>query len=244
MRCSIDIERFTVTGLMALTLGIVSAPAGAAELALSDAPLFIDLNVEPNVVVTLDDSGSMRRCGIWDQGISEADIEDKHGMTSSEVNALAYNSNIEYVVPVDANNVSLGVPDFNNAWTDGYAQSAGTRNLSSDFAPCWSNLTDWRTLPLPAEAAYYHVFSGDPQSSADLNNPSLFTKIPVGSGSDTGGFGTTSAEKQQNFANWFSYYRNRLTTMKSSAGRGFVDGNLQGRIRIAYQTLWGLNADD
>jgi type IV pilus assembly protein PilY1 len=245
MKRSFSIERFTVTGLMALTLGIVSAPAAhAAELALSDSPLFIDLNVDPNVVVTLDDSGSMRRCGIWDQGIAEVDIEDKHGMTSSEVNELAYNPNIEYVVPVDANNVSLGVPDFNNAWVDGYDQSGSTKNLSTEFAPCWSNLTNFRTIPLSAQAAYYHVFSGDPQNSADLNNPALFDKIVVGSASDTGGFGATATEKQQNFANWFSYYRNRLTTMKSSAGRGFTSGNLESRIRIAYQTLWGLNADE
>ncbi len=247
MRHSSDFERFTVTGLMALALGIVSAPgAGAAELALSDAPLFIDLNVDPNVVVTLDDSGSMRRCGIWDQGIAEVDIEDKHGMTASEVNQLAYNPNIEYSVPRDANDKPLNELSpsiFADAYIDGYNPAAGKVDLSSAFRPCWSSLTNFRATPLAAQAAYYHVFSGDPQNSADLNNPALFDQIVVGSASDTSGFGTTAAEKQQNFANWFSYYRNRLTTMKSSAGRGLNAGNLEGRIRIAYQTLWGLSGD-
>jgi type IV pilus assembly protein PilY1 len=243
----ISIERIAFTGLMAMTLGLVPTTAArAADLALSDIPLFIELDVKPNLVVTLDDSGSMQGCGIWDQGISEADIENKSGMTSSEVNALAYNPHIEYVVPVDADNVSLGVPSFTSAWVDGYSQGSGTRNLSTSFLPCWNNLTDWRTTPLSAQIAYYHTFSGDPQNSADLNNSGLFTKIVVGSAADAslfdGQLNESNLEKQ-NFANWFSYYRNRLTTMKSAAGRGFVDGNLQGRIRIAYQTLWGLNAD-
>jgi type IV pilus assembly protein PilY1 len=66
----------------------------------------------------------------------------------------------------------------------------------------------------------------------------------LGDAPDTGGFGVASAEKKQNFANWYAYYRNRINTMKTTAGRGFIASNLEGRLRIAHQTLWGFNGTD
>ncbi len=278
----ISIERIAFTGLMAMTLGLMPTPAArAADLALSDIPLFIELDVKPNLVVTLDDSGSMRGCSILDGSLSENSVAPQftasdannyrhayRGVASSDVNDLYYNPNIEYVVPVDANGVSLGVPPFTSAFNDGYDQAgSGTRNLSSSFKPCWSSLGNWLDPvnpgsslndgdpppPTPAgRAAYYYKYVGTtPITNSKITVNSNFQKIVVGDltgalgdAPDTGGFGSTTAAKQQNFANWFSYYRNRILTMKSAAGRGFTDGNLRGRIRVAYQTLWGLNGTE
>jgi hypothetical protein len=92
---------------MAVTLGLISSPpARAAPLNLSDVPLFIDLDVEPNVVLSVDDSGSMRGCFILDGNVSSGNVaksfEDSNldsqrfaypGVASSDVNRLYYNPN-------------------------------------------------------------------------------------------------------------------------------------------------------
>jgi type IV pilus assembly protein PilY1 len=104
------------------------------------------------------------------------------------------------------------------------------------------------------QAAYYLRYTGPLPISANqsaIRDMANFQKIVVGDiagvlgdAPDTGGFGVASAEKKQNFANWYAYYRNRINTMKTTAGRGFIASNLEGRLRIAYQTLWGFNGTD
>ena len=111
MRKFAQVKRTALTGLLALILGVVTTPpVSASALALTDVPLFIDLAVEPNVVVSLDDSGSMQRCFILDEAIDDSSVEKELGMTANAVNALAYSPKIAYVVPVDGNGVSLGIP--------------------------------------------------------------------------------------------------------------------------------------
>ncbi|MEE8512248.1 MAG: hypothetical protein V3S36_06370, partial [Acidiferrobacterales bacterium] len=231
-----SIKRTVFAGLTALTLALVNIPpAVAAELALTDVPLFIDLAIEPNVVVSLDDSGSMQRCFILDEAISRSSVEDEKGMTAYQVNALAYNPNIKYEVPVDGNGVSLGMPSFTLAWEDGFdpARVGNEKELDQVFAPCWDSLYDYISTPLGAQYAYYHTFSGDPTNDSDVDNQSNYTKVVI------------SAAEEQNFAIWFSYYRSRFITMKSTAGRAFVSSSLggsnagDGRIRVAFQGLWG-----
>ncbi|MEE8263071.1 MAG: hypothetical protein V3R83_11460, partial [Gammaproteobacteria bacterium] len=130
------IKRTTLAIGMALLLSIVTTPSvSAAELQLSNVPLFTELKVEPNVVVSLDDSGSMRRCFILDEAIGKGVVEEELGMTANAVNALAYNPNIAYLVPVDGNGVTLGIPPFTDAWEDGYNKGDKKKNLQSKFEP-------------------------------------------------------------------------------------------------------------
>ncbi|MEE8512654.1 MAG: PilC/PilY family type IV pilus protein, partial [Acidiferrobacterales bacterium] len=230
MRRFAQIKRTALTGLLALILGVVTTPpVSASALALSDVPLLIDLGAEPNVVVSLDDSSSMKRCLLPDTIKDDVNIEDKLGMTAYAVNELYYNPNITYLVPLDENGVSLGIPDFDDAWINGYNRGEGTVELDDDFRPCWDAYKDFRSNPLSAQDAYYHEFSGNPNSSADLNDSSKFTKVRI-----------NSSAARRNFAIWFSYYRSRLMAMKAAAGLAFSDPALDGNIRIAYQGLWGL----
>ncbi len=165
MKRRYKLTEFAITGLMAVTLGLISSPpARAAPLNLGDVPLFIDLDTEPNVVISMDTSGSMRRCFVLPGGVDSTnrpDVFDEYnansdfgtarpGLASADINRLYYDPTITYPVPVDGNGVGLGVPSFTDAWRDGYDQAAGTVDLADDsgstnqsvgFRPCWYRLT-------------------------------------------------------------------------------------------------------
>ncbi len=80
MKRILSIKPTAFTGLLALILGVATTPSvSAAEPALSDGPLFIELRVEPNVVLTLDDSSSMTNCRITDEGTDRDWLIDKDG---------------------------------------------------------------------------------------------------------------------------------------------------------------------
>lgn len=96
------------------------------------------------------------------------------------------------------------------------------------------------TATTSSYAAYYYRFYSDAAVSApggctagDRNDDDCYVKVVVGSASDiTPG---TVAQKQQNFANWYSYYRTRNLATVSSAMRAF-DGVDQD-VRVAWQAL-------
>ncbi|MBW8056070.1 MAG: hypothetical protein FVQ76_12300, partial [Nitrospira sp.] len=124
MKRRYKLTEFAITGLMAVTLGLISSPpARAAPLNLGDVPLFIDLDTEPNVVLSMDDSGSMRRCFILDGNVSESNVNDGSvvfpGVASSDINRLSYNPDIDYAVPEHPTTGSLGAPSFNDAFNNG-----------------------------------------------------------------------------------------------------------------------------
>ena len=262
MKRILSIKRTALTGLIALILGVAPTPSvSAAELALSDGPLFIELGVAPNVVVTLDDSGSMTRCAVTDKGLDKDALVDRDGdygpldtaylgAAAPGLNKLAYDPNIEYVIPLEITGMPVFIPSFTNAPDDAYRAagyntgSTSYYDLSSSWRPCRSK-TDWYDpfappADGPGKPAYYTIFTGsDWTNESQVIDNSNYTIITVGSAADVGGFGTSAAEKQQNFANWFSYYRYRYLTMKTVAARAFAHPDLNNRIRLAYSLMWG-----
>ncbi len=267
-----------LTGTLVLAIGLSAPKVEAGELTLSNTPLFLGSSggVEPNVVVTMDDSGSMEGCWItasddgnsvlWKTYTDSSGKESRYiypGIASPQINALYYNPKTTYVVPADPYGAGVGKPTFKPAYNDGWkSDTTETTDLSSKFAPCRSGLKTSNfvdplnpgTLPVkngnpppPAVkvgAAYYLNFKLDPAKATlsqiqDLKN---YTKVVVGTASDT--FPGTTAQKEQNFAIWFTYYRNRLVGMKSAASTAFAAPELVGRMRLAYQQLWGYNGSE
>lgn len=51
----------------------------------------------------------------------------------------------------------------------------------------------------------------------------------------TGASGPGATDERQNFANWYSYYRQRLTMMKSAAGKAFL--GLGNKYRVGFVTI-------
>jgi type IV pilus assembly protein PilY1 len=223
-----------------------STSAGAGNgVDLADAPLVSGLTkpVPPNVYFILDDSRSMNwefvPDAAWAEG--ESDCFKNHGF-----NTVYYNPAVKYVPPTKADGTSYPDASFDNAPNDGFDALQGTTDLGEKFVPYV--LGDNRNftlpppplppLPLPPgwvppkfgpaaavpEPAYYFRHIAKPDSPPATCEPNgQYAKVVVG------------AAERQNFANWYSYYRTRLLTMKSAAGRAFA--TLDDTLRVGFVTI-------
>lgn len=222
--------------------------AAAAEYDLSDVPLFLLEGVDPNILLTVDDSGSMLYSFMpenvrYRNGVSG----NLHTATNFQVWALSptvnrvyYNPEVTYRPPVDANGASLGNADFNNAPMNGYNAASSTKvNLSTHFRATFGADTTpvaGQSLFLgTAQPAYFYRhnpgLSGCPSATA-LFNESCYEKVVIGVGANAAPSGVDPAI---NFANWYAYYRTRLHVAKAAASLSFV--NLPDSVRVGYQTI-------
>lgn len=228
----------------ALRLAIVACsfcivPTASATLALSESPLYLLNSVDPNVLLTFDDSGSMAWGFLPDPVYS---FQYQPEGCSSTVNRMYYDPTITYTAGVDSSGTSLGNASFTGAWIVGYNHSLGTVDLSTGYQAVWSMDPDVTTNTLFADcgtgvsggqAAYYFVYT-----------PTLPTCSPVSTATDgcyqqitvsaTSGV-APHVDERQNFANWYSYYRVRTLSARTAIGRAF--GPLGTNIRVAAQHI-------
>lgn len=133
-----SIHKYFAWLLLLSSFGWMTVPSGAAALSIAENPLFLTVSVPPNVVVTLDDSGSMSRAFTPDlcgnpNGICNNNPDsslDPRYVKSSHYNPIYYNPNVTYTPPVDASGTAL-TTSFSEAWVDGYAHSLPS--ISPDF---------------------------------------------------------------------------------------------------------------
>lgn len=114
-----------------------SCGSQAAPLAIPDFPLFLSsTGVPPNIVVTLDDSGSMSRgftpdlCGnpnaICNNGNYDSDLDGRF-LKSSNYNPIYYNPKINYIAPPDKDGNALSTSfSGTGAYINGFDPSYGT----------------------------------------------------------------------------------------------------------------------
>jgi type IV pilus assembly protein PilY1 len=132
------------------------------------------------------------------------------------------------------------------------------------FRDCWDGSSNAscsaggsNTIPNAEEPAYYFVYKGNraanlgDNSSNDHCKNDLYDTSATGTrnwykvivGSTTG---PSATDERQNFANWYSYYRTRMLTMKAAAGRAFnaISSNYRvGYSTISYEGVDSTNAD-
>ena len=133
-----SISRYSAKAAEALFIAaLVFSAASEATTAIDSTPLFLTVSVPPNIVVTLDDSGSMRRayvpeiCGTG----NDCAALDEAFYKSSFANPMAYNPKIKYPQPKNAAGAFI-TTTFNASWRNGFDQAAGTAvNLSRDYIP-------------------------------------------------------------------------------------------------------------
>lgn len=214
---------------VALAMALAPLPAFTAQTDIASVPLASSSTtvVKPNILFTLDDSGSMG----WSHMPDSIDTwTGKVGYKNHLCNSIYYNPAVTYVPPKNADGTSFANASFTAARYDGFDSTSATANLSTNFI-AYDNTTSWGNGTDTAQAAYYYRWNGaaaPTSTQCQLNSssvathtagtsPNTFTKIQV---SATSGPGST--DERQNFANWYSYYRTRLLMMKSATGRAFV----------------------
>lgn len=221
------------TALASLAFGYVFLSAQSvqsAALTISQQPLFLNQTVDPNILVTLDDSGSMAFAYAPDAIESnKAQVYFK----SNVYNPMYYNPAVTYKIPkkVTMSNGNLQVteyaaPTYTKAWRNGFTQTSAV-NLSSaykatvEYGRGSSNDEETGT----AGAGYYYNYTpgGKNCTTGSLTNASCYTLV------------TVPAAQQSNFAIWYSFYRTRALATQSAANLAFY--SLPENVRVTWQVL-------
>jgi type IV pilus assembly protein PilY1 len=149
---------------------ILTPPALAASVSLATAPLATSTtsSVKPNVLLVLDNSGSMD----WDHMPDDAGDGGSavsfrfgyYGLRSSQCNQVYYDPTLTYLPPVDETGTSFANASFTSAYTNGFNTGAGTVNLNTSFRASTSMDGDGTGQP-----AYYYHYSGTQATQAQKN---------------------------------------------------------------------------
>lgn len=237
--------------------------AQAANLNLSDLPLTVSTNVPPNIIVTVDDSGDMRRAHLPDESGSGGNRTEVY-YRSSHFNKIYYNPGVDYLPPKDADGATLDDADFNTAVRGFYYDSEhqDVVDLASNFRPFrvhnWNEKADYIADCEECEdnEAHYFQYSENPLTNSDCLDESeedrptsavCYNEVVIEDGTNYGGIdgtnihGRTIDEERTNFANWYQYYAVRGDAAKTVLMRAFVPESVGESVRVGRQTL---NRDD
>jgi len=237
----------TIVTTMIFSMSTIQS-AYAAPGALATAPLFLSTIVEPNVFLTLDDSGSMGWVTLVEEGTA--------GFTTSSG------------APLSTSGDRLGY--WHPNWTGRpFAETVPPSELSpavSNWADMWVFRTHHGNSLYYDPAKTYEPWPGADENGDPLYEDAVITKVLQDPDDPTGNWvditqslnytpgGTTyvnaiylpsyyiwtddgdgiletsdthtlvkitnaASAEMQNFANWFQYYRSRMNTTKAAIGR-------------------------
>lgn len=122
----------------------------AATYNISQKPLMLSETVAPNIVFTLDESGSMRWGFAPDaagRDNSASDLRNTRRGMSFRTNPMYYNPNVTYRLPVklnaDGTTPTTGyTTSFTTAYQNGFRTGNGSINLSNNYRVSWVYDTD------------------------------------------------------------------------------------------------------
>lgn len=136
--------------LLACIFSLSSIQQAQAQFTPAQSPLILSETVAPNLIFTLDDSGSMRWAfGPDDAGRenSQFNIRNTRRGKSSTANPMYYNPNVTYRLPVklnaDGSTPATGyTTSFTSAYQNGFKTEQGTVNLSTSYKVSWNYSPD------------------------------------------------------------------------------------------------------
>jgi type IV pilus assembly protein PilY1 len=243
-----------------LSLSVLLSPMGnvayaATIIALPDAPLAISSKVKPNVLFTLDNSGSMEWASVTGKdgkGEYTGGSYNTRAFYSNSYNLIYYDPAVTYAPAVSWQNASLGNASLTSTRVDPFlASNTTTINVSQTC----SGATNLVTTTIPsgtcstgttrARYAYYYNWNGvaGTLDTAAPNNANFTSRVDIIPGRNYPRATTRTdcitvptlalptqcsyQEEIQNFANWYSYYRTRILMTKTALGQvfGAIDFN-------------------
>ncbi|MFZ4551995.1 MAG: pilus assembly protein [Aquabacterium sp.] len=213
-------------------------PAWAAATQIDDEPLATrpTVKAKPNLMVVLDDSGSMSwswmpdSLGYYDWNYGYLPYSNWYGYRSAQCNGVAYDPSVTYTPPKKYDGSTYLDAAYPKALNDGYNSSSGTTDLSTDYYYTYSGTQTkmgWKYTvsggTTPTNDTFYKECA-----SVEGNTPgkSVFTKVSVS--------GLTTAQKT-NYANWYSFYRKRYLLMRTAMGRAMAA--LDDSYRVGFSTI-------
>lgn len=234
--------------LAALLFAAGSSPVQAAgERGPSNLPVATSLGVPPNLLFIIDDSGSMRwgympddlanggnynpNCSgnIHYGGISNAcksNMGSGFYLASSQLNKSYYNPELTYSPPLKPDGTQYPNASFTNAPVNGYAGACTSGMTSSN--PCINLNDNYRAIMSPYNTGgTVGKLVMSPYSDPGRAFVYEFDQSRSGCGTNHRSNNCYSlryindSAEQQNFANWFSYYRTREMAAKAGISAAF-----------------------
>lgn len=124
--------------LISSLIGIFILSSANAYATVSQSPLSLTVGVPPNMLLTIDDSGSMRWAFAPDNKNGESATRKAK---SNAFNPLYYNPAASYRAPIvfdTAGNENQLTTTFTNAKVNGYNSARGNLNLSNNYKVSWT----------------------------------------------------------------------------------------------------------
>lgn len=227
-------------------VAVLSVPVAASANDIefpSQTPLSLTEGVPPNILVTLDDSGSMA----W--GYVPDSISGNHSRRagrSSIYNPMYYNPDIIYETPkkvtytggkLVVTEYSYGINGdyhFTKAPSNGYDPTRNRVDLSKDYRLGWSGVNSFRTS-CPSGVS---CSSGRAKAHYFRYNPSASSSCPLPPSSTDSCYSVVyidGAEQERNFATWYSFYRHRQLATSSAANLAFY--TMPDNVRLTWGAL-------
>jgi type IV pilus assembly protein PilY1 len=164
------LSRLLYTGVSVWMLGAVYTPALAA-VTVDQSPLIIQRSLPPNVVLMLDDSGSMDWDYMPDWGYLASTTDD--GLRNATINGVYYNPGTTYSPPPKADGTSYPAsPSLTSAYKDGFRDTS--RVDITTFSG--GNTTYARKFP------YYTQFTFVTTSTYNATSTTVIANPPCPSG--------------------------------------------------------------
>lgn len=199
----------------------------AADIANSPLATQAAASVRANMMFIMDDSGSMA----WDFVPDSAAFYTNLCFGYSGTNRIFYDPTLTYLPPLRVDGTAFPNASFISAFTDGYAQSGTTTDLGTV-----ANLST-RATKIDATGVNKKYYYATYKTGVTPSTPVCFGTAPNGYDWTKWDVVTTLTVAQQtNYANWYSYYRTRMLSMRGAVGRvlGAIDGS---RFRIGYSAI-------
>jgi len=229
-------RRLLATALAAGQLGATQSAVAQTDIANSPISSASVTTVPPNVMFILDASGSMDSEYSPDAMGSYA---GKASYASHLCNQIYYNPSVRYIVPKNADGTDFAASTFTSARNDGFLTSGNTGSPSNLSSGGSTNLTTGYkgTNLTGSERAFYYKWNGSaPPTTAECQGsaPNASRNVPHTTG-NWQKVQISGATEEENFANWFTYYRTRMLLMKTAGGRAF--NPLNDTYRVGFITI-------
>ena len=243
-------HRTAALGACVFFLSAFVSSAFGAPTDISNVPLASNnpAQAKPNIMLLMDTSASMGWTHMPDSVEGPSDNlftspgVKQVGYKSYQCNVLYYNPNTIYDLPKNADGTFWTAPSFNAASYDAYDSAAPTYDLATQFKAyddttlrAGKNGPGTTEFNDTAQAAYYYLYTGTQTltaGQAPCTDPDSLTGAGTIAATGAGGgtwtrkivsssSGPSGTNELQNFANWYSFYRTRMSLTKSAASLAF-----------------------